>query len=228
MSSLNPALLGLTLCATLPLAATPPPQDRPALPRTLLDIAGAKADPARYGDSVLVLIDHQREYVDGGVPLQGVPAAVAQIKVLLDQARNHGTPVVHILHVAKPGAALFNPDGPYVAIIDGLQPLAGEVVVKKSLPNGFAHTELDEVLRKTGRKKLLFAGFATHMCVSATTRAALDHGYASTVVAAACADRDLPDGQGGILPAAAMHRAALAALSDRFATIVPDASTIQN
>jgi hypothetical protein len=35
------------------------------------------------------------------------------------------------------------------------------------------------------------------MCVSATVRSALDHGYASTVVAAACATRDLPDPLGG-------------------------------
>jgi nicotinamidase-related amidase len=74
---------------------------------------------------------------------------------------------------------------------------------------------------------LIIAGFATHMCISATTRSALDHGYVSTVVAAACATRDLPDALGkGVVPAAEVQRATLAALADRFATIVPDAAAL--
>lgn len=66
----------------------------------------------------------------------------------------------------------------------------------------------------------------THMCVSSTVRAALDLGYRSTVIASACATRDLPDGLGGVVDAATLHRAALAALGDRFAVIAPNASSI--
>ena len=76
----------------------------------------------------------------------------------------------------------------------------------------------------SGRRELIVAGFATHMCVSATTRAALDHGYRTTVVAAACATRDLPDPLGGVIAAETVHRAELAALADRFAVVVPDAA----
>lgn len=66
----------------------------------------------------------------------------------------------------------------------------------------------------------------THMCVSTTARAALDLGYRSTVVASACATRDLPDALGGVVDAKTVHRAALAALGDRFAIIAPDADAI--
>ncbi len=72
------------------------------------------------------------------------------------------------------------------------------------------------------------AGFQTHMCISATARSALDHGYRVTVVANACATRDLPDPLGGEpLSAAQLHRVSLAELHDRFATVVPDASVWQ-
>jgi hypothetical protein len=61
----------------------------------------------------------------------------------------------------------------------------------------------------------------THMCVSATVRAALDRGLSSTVAMDATATRDLPDPLGGgDLPAGIVHRAALAAIADRFATVV--------
>ena len=39
----------------------------------------------------------------------------------------------------------------------------------------------------------------------------------------ATASRDLPDPTGGVLPADTIHRAALAAIADRFATVVPAA-----
>ena len=55
---------------------------------------------------------------------------------------------------------------------------------------------------------------------SASVRGAFDHGYAPTVVAGAAATRDLPDGLGGVIPADVLHRAALAGLVDRVATVV--------
>ena len=42
-----------------------------------------------------------------------------------------------------------------------------------------------------GVKKLVLAGFMTHMCVSSTARAALDLGFQTTVPADASATRDL-------------------------------------
>jgi nicotinamidase-related amidase len=65
----------------------------------------------------------------------------------------------------------------------------------------------------------MLAGFMTHMCISSTARAALDLGYRVTIDASACGTRDLPDGRGGIIPAATVHEVALVELSDRFAII---------
>jgi nicotinamidase-related amidase len=64
------------------------------------------------------------------------------------------------------------------------------------------------------------------MCVSSTVRAALDLGYGCTVVAKACATRDLPDGHGGVVAAAELHRAELVALGDRFAVVVDGAADL--
>lgn len=193
------------------------------IPKTLLEMAGAPRVVARWESAVLLLIDHQLEYVSGGLPLVGIEAAIAECARLEKLARQAGAPMVHIVHHGRPGGALFNPEGSQVGIIPQLAPLGAEAVLVKHLPNAFAGTQLDQLLKASGRKQVVIAGFATHMCISATTRAALDHGYAATVVAAACATRDLPDPLGGIVPAASVHRATLAALADRFATVVPTA-----
>ena len=197
-------------------------------PKTLLDMAGAQAQPVLWEKSVLLLIDHQQEYAtDGGLPLTGIDPAVAEIANLLAAARQAGTPVIHIQQQGRPGGALFTPGTPRADFISSVRPIDGETVVPKGLPNAFAKTPLDEVLRRTGRNELIVAGFMTHMCVSATVRSALDHGYRASVIAGGCATRDLPDPLGdGVLKATDLHRAALAALADRFATILPDAKAI--
>ncbi|WP_298727795.1 cysteine hydrolase family protein [uncultured Ferrovibrio sp.] len=198
-------------------------------PKTLLELAGAPKLPVTWEKSVLLLIDHQQEYAsDGGLPLVGIDAAVSEIAKLLAAARAAGAPVIHIQQMGRPGGALFDPNGPRGAFISTIRPLDGERVVPKTLPNSFAKTDLHEVLQKTGRNELIVGGFMTHMCVSATVRSALDHGYRVSVVASACATRDLPDQLGGaVIAAADLHRIALAELGDRFATILPSADAIE-
>lgn len=193
-----------------------------AIPKTLLALAGAPATPSPLDSAALVLIDAQREYTEGALPLVGVEAAVAEAARLLELARKAGVPVFHIVHHGKPGGALFDPEGPLSGIVAPLIPRDGEAVVVKHLPNAFAGTDLDAGIRATGRKELIVAGFQTHMCVSSTVRAALDLGWRTTVVGAASATRALPDWAGGVVPAEVLHRATLAALADRFAVVVGD------
>lgn len=189
-------------------------------------MAGADPAPHSLSQSTLIVIDAQNEYVDGALKLTGVEPALAEIARLLERARKAGTPVIHVQHKGRAGG-LFDVAAHNGAIADQAAPEDGEPVVQKALPNAFAGTELDKALAAAGRKTLIIAGFMTHMCVSATARSALDHGFASTVVASACATRDLPDALGGgALKADAIHRAALTELSDRFATIARTAADL--
>ncbi len=197
-----------------------------APPQSLLQIAGAPLHPSPLGKSVLIIIDAQLEYVTGRLRLNGVDAAVAEAAKLLTLARQRGVPVFHIVQYAAAGRPLFAEDGPYAAIVPQLTPAAGEVVVRKALPNAFAGTDLHELIKSTGRSEIIFAGFMTHMCVSASARAALDLKYRSTVVANATATRDLPDPLGGVIPASVAHRTALSELADRFAIVVKDAAAL--
>lgn len=191
-------------------------------PKTLLAMAGVEARPHPWSGSVLLLIDLQNEYCSGKLPLPGVEPALAEAARLLERARAQGTPVVHVQHEGRAGGA-FDPGSEAFEIAAPLAPAPEERRVVKRLPNAFAGTGLAGLLEDLGRKNLIVGGFMTHMCVSSTVRAALDLGYGSTVVAGACATRDLPDGSGGVVTAAELHRAELAALADRFAIVVPDA-----
>lgn len=190
---------------------------------TLLQMAGADLAPPKLAEVAVIVIDAQREYVDGALPLPGVVPALERIAALLAAARRAGAPVVHVQHRGRPGG-LFDPEKPAFEIAAPAAPRDGEEVVGKGLPNGFAGTRLKDVLDATGRKRLVLAGFMTHMCVSSTARAALDLGYQTTVVADACATRDLPRPGGGTVSAADLHAAELAALADRFAIVCDTAA----
>ena len=136
------------------------------------------------------------------------------------------TPVIHVVHRGGAGG-LFDLAGEGGAILAELRPLPGEAVVEKGLPSAFAGTDLDERLRTIGRPGLLLAGFMTHMCVSTTARAALDLGHRVTIAADATATRALPDPLGGpAVGAPEVQQAALAALADRFAAVVPTSALI--
>ncbi|MBS1795079.1 MAG: cysteine hydrolase [Acidobacteria bacterium] len=189
-------------------------------PRTLLEFAGVASRPNRLSESVLVIVDAQREFTGGNLKLPDIAPALVEARKLLLRARSLGTPVVHVWHVNKPGAALFDPATEFVAPIESLQPEAGEIVVRKGFANAFYDSALAEELNKTGRRRLVVVGYMTHLAVDATVRSAVEHGFQTTVVGAACATRALADVDGETIPAAAIQRASLAMLRDRFACVI--------
>lgn len=194
------------------------PPSAPA-PKTLLQLAGAEPKPARLAGATVIVIDAQNEYLDGTIPLPGIDAALDEIAALQARAHAAQAPVLHVQHVGRPGG-LFDITGHGGRLIERVAPDNDEDIVLKSLPNAFAHTVLADTLAELGRTHLIVVGFMTHMCVSATVRAALDHGYITTVVASACAARALPDPlSGAAIAADTVHRTALAELYDRFAAV---------
>jgi len=59
------------------------------------------------------------------------------------------------------------------AIVDGLEPEPGDLVIRKTRYSGFCRTELESTLRASGITHLLFTGVATNVCVESTARDAL-------------------------------------------------------
>jgi nicotinamidase-related amidase len=194
--------------------------------QTFTEMFGFEQPAARFDQAVVVVIDMQREYLDGAVPLPDLERTTEAASRLLALARERRTPVIHVLNEGPAGGKLFNREGPYYPELPQVAAQPGEAVVVKGLPNAFAGTELHALIQKTGRNQLILAGCTTHVCVSATARAALDLGYQTTVVADATTSRDLGDGAGGVIAAETVKRVALAELRDAFAAIVNSADEL--
>jgi len=194
-------------------------------PQSRFDLTVATAEVGSLADSVVVLLDAQDAYLTGPVTLPDARRALAQMALLLERARAAGTPIIHVVHEGKPGGP-FDPNRPSSRISEAVRPMDGEAVVTKKLANAFTSEEFRVALARSGRKRIVLAGFTTHMSVSATARSGLDNNVSVTVVADGCATRDLPSPYGGMVPAAAIHEAGLASLADRFAAVVPQARDI--
>ena len=182
-------------------------------------------DTSPLGDAVLLLIDIQNDYFPGGAMALVQPeAAAANASLALEIFRQTGRPVIHVRHeAARPGATFFLPGTPGADIQAAVAPAAGETVITKAWPNSFRDTGLGQAVAACGASRLVVAGMMTHMCVDATVRAGFDLGYTVTVLADACATRELSF-DGRPVAAADVQAAFLAALGAVYAAVVPTAA----
>lgn len=178
------------------------------------------AGPTRLANAVVLMVECQREYVTGRLPLVGVGRALDACALLLARAREAGTPIIHIIQKGQPGA-VFDLATSGGEIEERAASQGDELVIEKTLPNSFSGTRLDAIIKETGRDGLIVAGFMTHTSVGATVVVALGLGYRTTIVSEATATRNVHNpAAGGVIDAASLQLASLAALSERSAKIV--------
>ncbi|QXC60356.1 isochorismatase family protein [Aquihabitans sp. G128] len=161
----------------------------------------------------LLVIDVQNSFtVRPYWPWCSNPGIVEQVRPLVDRYRETGDLVVWILHTEPGTGGPFEPGSPHVALMDGLEPRAGEPVLVKTSRNAFTTTNLAQLLTERGVTRLAVTGIQTEQCCETTTRLAADLGYAVDFVIDATATFPIP------------HRAAVA---DRpFAEVAADPTTL--
>ena len=172
-------------------------------------------------DKALLLVDIQRDYFPGGrMELVGALAASQAAQTLLHHFRATGWPIIHIQHISlQKGATFFLPDTEGSYIHENVEPLPGEVILRKHTPNSFLGTDLNEHLLSLRAKEIVICGMMSHMCIDATVRAAFDQGYACLVPHDACATRNLV-WNGTEIPANHVHGAFMAALAAVYAKVL--------
>jgi nicotinamidase-related amidase len=174
------------------------------------------------GRTALLLVDLQREFFDGALPVPGAAHALAQARGLLEWARTTGVQVVFVRQQAtRADAPLFAPGSAGAELAPGLSPRPEELVVTKSAAGAFSRTDLHRTLAARQVELLVVAGLMTHLAVDTTARDATVLGYQVVVVSDATATRTLPGPRGdGLVDHETLQRAALAVLADRFAEVL--------
>ena len=169
----------------------------------------------------LIIVDLQNDYFPGGkLELVEIEAAAQQAAQIMQQFRQRQLPILHVQHLSiRPDATFFIPDTPGVAIHASVAPQPGERIMQKNFPNSFRETPLLDALQSAEIEHVVICGAMSHMCIDATTRAAFDFGFRCTVIADACATRNLQFGE-KIVAAADVHAAFMAALAAVYANVI--------
>ncbi len=169
---------------------------------------------------VLILIDIQNDYFPGGKnEMVKSREAGRKAKEVLTRFRQKNLPVIHIKHLSvRPGATFFIPGTAGAEIHEDVVPVETETIITKHCPNSFRKTSLHQHLQEQKVDHLVIVGMMSHMCVDSTARAAKDLGYEVTVIADACASKNLSL-QGKEIPAQEIHNSFMAGLKYFYADI---------
>lgn len=172
------------------------------------------------GKQALVLIDLQNDYFPGGkFTLVGTDLAADNAAKLMAAFRAEKAPVIHVRHEStEPDPSFFLPGSPGAEINAKVRNQGDEPVITKNQVNAFQQTDLKRVLDEKGITDLVIVGAMSHMCVDGVTRAAVDFGYATTVIHDACATRDA-EFNGVKVPAAQVHAAFMRGLADGYCAV---------
>jgi nicotinamidase-related amidase len=184
--------------------------------RELIGVQPSSASPT---DSVLIIIDAQNEYAEGKLQVTNVSESRKVIAALLEKYRAANGSIVHVVHATPEGAPVFTPGTKLAEEFDELKPRDGEAVIQKNFPGSFAKTDLQEVLDKTGKKKVVLTGYMAHVCVSTTARQAAERGFDVLIPEDAVGDRNIPG-----VDAEQLVKVALSEIGDAFGTVIKSSS----
>ena len=174
--------------------------------------------------SALLVIDLQNEYLPTGkLPLVNIEQAAANAVKVIAKARQLGTQVIHVQHIADAESPIFEPSSNSIEFQDTVKPQEDESVIIKNHINAFLNTNLKEILDSNQVTELVVIGAMTHMCVDAAVRAAVraasDFGYKVKVIHDACATLDL-EFNGVKVPAGHVHATLMAAFEFAYAQVI--------
>lgn len=131
--------------------------------------------------TALLIIDIQQALCFGELPTFDFDGVLKRINALAGRAREAGVPVILVQHEEGQGPLQFGTDGWKFAT--GFEAGGGDVRVRKTTPDSFHQTPLDDILREHGARNLVVCGLQTDFCIDTTVRRALALGYDVTLVA---------------------------------------------
>jgi len=129
----------------------------------------------------LIVIDVQQGLCEGPGAAYKTDELIARLNTLSASARAAGVPVIFVQHEGSDG---------YLAhgsrewqLPAALLAMPADGYVRKTTPDAFLRTDLQERLAELGATRLVVCGMHTEFCVDTTTRRALALGYPVTLVA---------------------------------------------
>jgi nicotinamidase-related amidase len=159
----------------------------------------SQEERSRADETALIIVDMMNRFCDPVWLSQGdkelevwytqeLKAMIPNVERLLDGFRRFGALVVHVVtgkwtvegrelvpYMKGRDYDLF--DTPATSVIDSLEPLPGEIIIRKSTSSAFTGTGLDYLLRNAGINNLALCGQFGSACVFYTLIQSREFGF---------------------------------------------------
>ena len=128
----------------------------------------------------LIVVDMQVGLLNGE-PKHDLRGVIERINRLAARVRERSGVVIFVQHCS--GAEDdFVPGTPGWALLPELNRTAADIVIRKTLNDPFAGTDLAARLKEIAPERVFITGWATDLCVDATVRSAVSNHYNVVVV----------------------------------------------
>ena len=176
--------------------------------------------------TALVIVDMQIGMQNTALPARNNPHAEDRIATLLAAWRGANLPIIHVRHMSRTPASLFFPCQPGAAFQERFEPLPGEHVVEKNVPDAFIQSALERWLHVRDIRAVVIVGVSTNHSVESTARTASNLGFATTVVADATFAFAQRDYAGTERSADDVHMMSLANIAGEYAAVCSTSGVI--
>ncbi|MEZ6087594.1 MAG: cysteine hydrolase family protein [Pirellulaceae bacterium] len=168
----------------------------------------------------LLVIDVQREYFDGALPIRHPVNHLESILEVMDSAAKAKVPTIVIRHhQPDPQSPIFREGSEMWQLHAEVQARPHDALIDKSLPGSFTDTVLDETLRQRGIDTVSIAGYMTQVCCDTTSRQAFHRGYQVEFLSDATGTLDISN-KAGSVTAEQLHESILVAQQMFFADVL--------
>ena len=122
----------------------------------------------------LIVIDMQKALLAD--ELYNVENVIANVRKLIETARENGIEVIFVQHDAGEGTGFSAGDEAF-EIADAVAPQPGEKVFVKTINSCFGNKDFAAYLEAARDEDLMIVGLQTNYCIDATVKSAFERGY---------------------------------------------------
>ncbi len=131
--------------------------------------------------SAVLVIDVQQGLCEGEGAAYDCPKTIKCINAVTRKARLARAPVLFVQHESTSG--YLEHGTPAWQLANALEVLPSDIKVRKTTPDAFLRTGLEELLRTHDVQKLIICGMHSEFCVDTSVRRALSLGFPVVLVA---------------------------------------------
>jgi nicotinamidase-related amidase len=159
----------------------------------------------------LLIIDVQREYFKGALPIRHPAGHLESILEVMDRAQEASVPTIVVRHhQPDPNSPVFRKGSEMWELHTEVEDRPRDLLLDKQLPGSFTNTALEEFLKSRKVDTVCIAGYMTQICCDTTARQAFHLGYKVEFLRDATGTLDVSN-KAGSVTAEQLHESILVA-----------------